>query len=173
METVTDFIFWAPKSLQMLTAAMKLKDLLLGKKSYEQPRQHIKKERHHLTDKGPHSQSYGFSSSHLWLWELDHKESWEPKNWCFQTVVLEKTLGSPLDSKEIKQVNKGNQPWIVIGRTGAEAPILKLPDSKRRLWKRPWWWERLRAGGERGNREWDGWMASLTQCTWVWANSRR
>ena len=79
-------------------------------KSYDQPRQHIKKERHYFADKGPSSQSYGFSSSHVWMWEVDHKESWAPKNWCFWTVVLEKTLESPLDCKEIKPVHsKGNQ----------------------------------------------------------------
>ena len=101
------------------------------KESYDQPRQHIKKQRHHFVNKGPSSQSYGFSSSHLWMWVLDHKEGWAPKNWCFRTVVLEKTLESPLDCKEIKPVHaKGNQPWIVIGRTEAEAPILWPPDAK-------------------------------------------
>ena len=101
------------------------------KKSYDQPRQHTKNQRHHSADKGPHSQSYGSSSSRVWMWELDHKESWEPKNWCFRNVVLEKTLESPLDNKEIKPVNpKGNQPWIFIGRTDAKAPILWPPDVK-------------------------------------------
>ena len=80
---------------------------------------------------GLSSQSYGFSTSHVWMWELDYKESWAPKNWCFWTVVLEKTLESPLDSKEIQPVNpKGNQPWIFIGRTDAEAPVLWPPDAK-------------------------------------------
>ena len=90
------------------------------------PRQHIKKQRYYFAKKGPSSQSCGSSSSHVWMWELDHKESWVPKKWCFQIVVLEKTVESPLDSK-IKPVNpKGNQPWIFIGRTDAEAeaPIL-------------------------------------------------
>ena len=89
--------------------------------------------RHHFSDKGLYSQSYGFSNSHVWMWELDCKESWTPKNWCFWTVVLEKTLESPLDYKEIQPVNpKGNQPWIFIGRTDAEAetPILWPPDVK-------------------------------------------
>ena len=88
------------------------------------------KQRHHFADKGPSSQSYGFSSSHVWLWEVDHKENWAPKNWCFWTVVLRKTLESPLDCKAIKPVNpKGNQPWIFIGSTDAEAeaPILWPP----------------------------------------------
>ena len=93
--------FWAPKSLQIMTTAMKLKDTCSWKKSYDQPRQHIKKQGHYFVNKGPNSQSYGFSSSHVWMWDLDHKESWGPKNWCFWTVVLEKTLESPLDCKEI------------------------------------------------------------------------
>ena len=95
------------------------------KKIYDKPRQHIKNQRYHFADKGPYSQSYDFSSSYVQMWALDHKESWAPKNWCFQTVVLEKTLKSPLDSKEIKLVNnKGNQPLIVIGKTDAKAPII-------------------------------------------------
>ena len=103
----------APKSLQMVTAAMKLKDACPWKKIYDKPRQCIKKQRHHFAKKGPCSQSYGFSRSHEWIWELDHKEGWTLKNWRFWTVVLEKTLESPLDCKEIKLVNpKGNQPWI-------------------------------------------------------------
>ena len=92
-----------------------------------------KKRRHYFANKGPYNQSYGFSSSHLQIWELDHKEGWVPKNWCFGTVVLEKTLESPLDCKEIKPVNpKGNQSWIFTGRTDAEAeaPILWPPDGK-------------------------------------------
>ena len=103
------------------------------KKSYDQPRQHIKKQRHYLADKGPSSQSYGFSSSHVWMWELDCEEGWAPKNWCSRTVVLERTLESPLDCKEIKPVNpKGDQSWVFIGRTDAEAeaPILWPLDAK-------------------------------------------
>ena len=115
-----------------------------------------------------------FSNGHVWMWELDHKAIWVLKNWCFWTVVLEKTLESPLDCKEINPVNpKGNQSWIFIGRTDAEAeaPILWLPDVVFSPWKRPWCWERLKAG-EGNDREWDGWMASLTRWTWVWASSR-
>ena len=103
------------------------------KKSYDKPRQHIKKQRHYFANKGLCSQSYGFSSSHVWMWELDYKESWAPKNWCFWTVVLEKTLESPLESKEIKTVNlKGNQSRILFRRTDAEAeaPILWPLDVK-------------------------------------------
>ena len=107
--------------------------LSLWKKSYDKPRQHTKKQRHYFTDKGLSSQSYDCFSSHVWMWELDHKESGVLKNWCFWTVVLEKTLESPLDCKEIQPVNpKANESWIFIGRTDAEAeaPILWLPDAK-------------------------------------------
>ena len=102
-------------------------------KSYDKPRQHNRKQRHYFTNKGLSSQSYGFSNSHGWMWELDDKASWVPKNWCFWTMVLEKTLESPLGWKEIQPVNpKGNQSWIYIGRTDAEAETLKLwpPDVK-------------------------------------------
>ena len=101
-------------------------------KSYDKHRQHIKKQRHYFANKGPSSQGYGFSSGHVWMWDLDYKESWVPKNWCFWTVVLEKTFESPIDSKEIQPVHpKGNQSWIFIGRTNAEAetPVLWLPDG--------------------------------------------
>ena len=101
------------------------------KKSYDKPRQCIKKQRHHFANKGLYSQCYGFSSSHVWMWELNHNEGWAPKNWYFQTVVLEKPLKCSLDCKEIKPINpKGNQPWIFTGRTDAEAeaPILWPPD---------------------------------------------
>ena len=104
--------------------------LLPWKKSYDQSRQHTKKQRHYFTEKGPSRQSYGFSRSHVWMWELDCKESWALKNWCFGTVVLEKTLEGPLNCKEIKPVSpKGNQSWMFIGRTDGEAetPILWLP----------------------------------------------
>ena len=124
---------WAPKSLQTVTAAMILKDARSWKKSYDQPRQYIEKQRHCFADKGLYSQCYGFSSSHVWIRELDHKEGWASKNWCFQIVVLDKTLESPLDCKEIQPVNpKGNQSWTFIRRTDAEAEalILWLPDVK-------------------------------------------
>ena len=93
-------VLWTPKSLQIVTAAMKLSTHAPLKKGYDQPRQCMKKQRHYFANKGPYSQSYDFSSSHVWIWELDHKEGWAPKNWCFWTVVLEKTLESPLDCKE-------------------------------------------------------------------------
>ena len=121
---------WAPKSLWTVAIVMKRKNTYsLG--SYDKPRQHIKKQRHHFF---PYGQSYGFSSSHAWIWELDLKEGWAQKNWCFQTVVLKKTFESPLSSKKISPVSpKGNQPWIFTERTDseAEAPILWPPDVKR------------------------------------------
>ena len=129
------------------------------KRSYDQPRQHIKKQRHYFVDKVSFSQSYDFSSSHIWMWELNYKECWALKNWCFWTVVLEKTLESPLDCKEIQPVNpKGNQSWIFVGRTDSEfeAPLLgqlmrrtdllektlmlgKIEGRRRRGWQRMRW----------------------------------
>ena len=113
--------------------------------------------------------------SHGWMWELDCKESWVPKNWCFGTVLLEKTLESPLESKEIQPVHpEGNQSWIFIGRTDAEAETpntLATWCKELTHWKRPWCWERLKAGGEGDDRGWDGWMASPTRWTWVWVKS--
>ena len=150
------------------------KTLAPWKKSYDQPRQHVKKQRHYFANKDSSNQGYGFFSSLVWMWELDYKESWVPKNWCFWTVVLKKTLESPLDCKEIQPVHpKGNQSWIFIGRTDAEAktPMLWPPDVKNWLiWKDPDagkdWMQ------EKGTTGWDGWMASPTQWTWVWASSR-
>ena len=156
METVRNFIFLGSKTSHDGDCSHDIMTLASWKKSYDQPRKHIKKHRHYFVNKGPSNQSYGFSSSHVWMWELNYKGSCVLKNWCFWTVVLEKTLESPLVNKEIKPVNpKGNQTWIFIGRTDAEAetPI---------LWKRPWCWWRLKAGGEGDDREWDDWMASLT-----------
>ena len=104
------------------------------KKSYDEPRQNFKKQRHYFADKGPSSQSYGFSSSHVWMWELEYKESWALKNWCFWTVVLEKTLEILLDCKELQPVYpKGNPSGIFIGRTDpeAETPMLRSRDMKK------------------------------------------
>ena len=120
------------------------------------------------------SYGYGLPSEHIQLWELDCKESRKPKDWCLQTVVLEKTPESPLDSKEIKPVNlKGDQPWIITGRTGAEAEasVFWSFDAWREQmthWKSPWGWKRLRAEGEESVRGWDGWTASLMQWTQTW-----
>ena len=118
---------------QLVTAAMKLKDACSLEESYDQLRQHIKKQRHYFANKAPSSQSYGFSDNHVWMWELDYKESWAPKNGCFWTVVLEKTLESPLACKEIQSVHsKGDPSWVFIGRTDAKAetPILWPPHVK-------------------------------------------
>ena len=120
----------------MVNYSHEIKTLAPWKKSCEKPRQHIKKQRHYFLDKGPYSHSYGFSSNHVWMWELDHKVSWVLRNWCFWTVVLEKTPENPSDCKEIQSVHpKGNQSWIFIGRTDAEAetPILWPPDVKKWL----------------------------------------
>ena len=125
----------------MVTATMKLKDASSLEEIYDQPRQLIKKQRHYFANKGPYSQSYSFSSSHVWMWELDYKESWMPNNWCFWAEVLKKNLESPLDSKEVKAINpNGNQPWILIAKTDAEAetPILWPSDAKSWvIWKDP------------------------------------
>ena len=130
-------LFWgAPKSLKMITAVMKLKDACSlkekEKKNYDKVRQHIKKQRHYFANKGPSSQGFGFSSGHVWMWDLDHKKGWALKNWCFWTVVLEKTLESPLNCKEIKPVSsKGNQSWILEGLMLK----LKLQSSGHLMWK--------------------------------------
>ena len=139
------------------------------KKSYNKPRQHIKKQRHYFANKGLSSQGNGFSSGHVWMWELNCKESWALKYWCFGTVVFEKTLESPLDHKEIQPVHpKGDQSWVFIGMTDAEAETADLwpPDAKRGLiWKDPdagkdWWQE------EKGTTEdemvgWHHWLNGL------------
>ena len=136
--------------------------LLLRRKAMANLDQHIKKQRHYFHNKGLSNQGYGFSNSHVWMWELDYKESWAQKNWCFWTVVLAKTLESPLDCKEIQPVHpKGDQSWVFIATWCEEVTHLK----------RPWCWKRLKAGGEGDARGWDGWMASLTPWTWVWVNS--
>ena len=134
MKTVTDFIFLGSKIIVDSDFSHEIERcLLLGRKAVIKPDSILKKQRHHFANKGPYSQSDGFSNSHVWMWELDHKEGWALKKWWLQNVVLEKTPESPLDSKEIKPVNsKGNQPQIFTRRTDgeAEAPILWLPDVK-------------------------------------------
>ena len=136
------------------------------KESYDQPRQHIKKQRYYFANKGPSSQSYGFSSSHVWMWDMEYIESWALKNWCFWTVVLEKTFESPLDCKEIQPVHpKGNCSWIFIGSTYAEAetPILWPPDANNWLiWKDPdaWkdWRQEEKGTTEDEMAEWHHWV---------------
>ena len=132
---------------------------------------HIKKQRYYFADKAPYSQSYGFSSSHVWMWELDHKESWALKNWCSWTVMLEKTPESPLDYEEIQPVNlKGNQSWIFIGRTDAEAdaPIPWPPDAKNWFIRKDPDAEKEWRQEEKGTTE-----DEMVGWTWVWASSGR
>ena len=128
-----------------------------------------------FANKGPSSQSYGFSRSHVWMWELNYKESWAPKNWCLWTVVLEKTLRVPWTAR------RSNQSILkeISAEYSLEGLMLKLKlQYSGHLMRRAdslektWCWERLKAGGEGDNREWDGWMASLPRWTWVWVSSR-
>ena len=141
------------------------------KESYDKPRQSIKKQRRYFANKDPSSQSDGFSNDCVWMWELGHKEGWMLKNWYFRIVVLEKTLESPLDSKEIKPVNiKGNQPWIFIGRIDAEAeaPVLWPPDVKNWLTGKT-----LMQGKEKGRQRMK-WLESIIDSMGMnWANSGR
>ena len=135
------------------------------KKSYGHPRQHIKKQRHYSADKHLYSQSYGFSSSHEWMWGLDYKENWAPKSWWFWTMFWRRLV----ECKEIHPVNpKQNLSWIFIGRTNSLATWCEELSH----WIRPWCWERFKAGGEGDDRGWDIWTASPSQWTWVWASSR-
>ena len=143
------------------------------KKSYDKPRQHIKKQRHHLTGKDPYSQSYGFSSSHAWMWKLDHKESWAWRIDAFELWCWRRFLRVPWTARRSNQsikrkstLNSHWKDWCCRWSdntlpTWCEEPI---------HWKRPWCWERLKTGGEGDDRGWDGWMF---QWTWVWANSTR
>ena len=151
--------------------------LLLGRKAMKNLDSILKSRNTTLLTKVCIVKAMFFSISHVWMWELDQKEGWAPKNWCFWTVVLEKTLESPLDSKEIKPVHPTRKSVLNILwkdwcwnwsfntlATGCEGLT---------YWQRSWCWERWRAGGEEGDRRWDGWMAFLGQWTWVWANSRK
>ena len=170
---MTDFILEGSKITADGDCSHK-KTLAPWKKSYDQPRQLIKKQRHYFANKVMSGQSYGFSGSHVWMWELDYKESWALKNWCFLTVVLEKALESPLDCKEIQPVHpQGDQSWVFIGRTdaGAETPILWPPHSRSWLigkdpdaWK-DWGQE------EKGMTE-DEMVGWHHRRIWVWVDSR-
>ena len=142
------------------------------KKNYEQTRQHIKKQRHYFANKGPSSQGYGFSSSHVWMWQLDYKEGWVPKNWCFQTVVWRRHLRVPQIAKRSNQsilkksvLNVQWKDWCWSWNSNTLATWCKELTH----WKRPWCWEKLMEG-EGDDRGWDGWMSSLTGWTWVWVN---
>ena len=189
METVTDFIFLGPKITVDGDCSHSIKRwLLLGRKSMINLDSILKsrditlptQSTQRLSTQGLSTQSCGFSCSHVWMWEFGHKESWAPNNWCFWTVMLEKTLESSLDCKEIQPVHpKGDQSWIYIGRTNVEAEtstlwnfnILATWCEDLTHWTRSWCWERLKAEGEGDDRRWDGWMASPTWWTRVWAGS--
>ena len=175
METVADFIFLGSKITADADCSHEIKrHLLLGRKVMTIIYSILK--RRDITLPTKVHLGYGFSCCHVWMWELDYKESWAQKNWCFWTVVLEKTLESSLDCKEIQPVHPiGNQSWVFIGRTDVEA---ERNSNTLATWceelthlKRPWWWERLRAGGEGDGRGWDGWMASPTRWTWILMDS--
>ena len=153
-----------------MTAAMKFP----WNKSYDQPRQHIKKQRRYFANKGPSSQGYGFSSSHVWMWELDCKGSWVPKNCCFWTVVLEDSWESRRlqcdPTSQFYRKSVLNIHWKVWCWSWSSNTLATWCEELTH-WKRPWCWERLKAGGQGDNRGWDGWMSSLTRWTWVWARS--
>ena len=174
METVTNFIFLGSKITADCDCSHGIKrHLLLGRKAMTILDSVLKTETH-FADKVLYNQSSGFSSSHAQMWELDHKEDWVPKNWHFWTMDLKKTLGSPLDSKEIQPVNpKENQLWIFIRRTDFEAETLILwpPDVINWLIWRSLMLGKIEGRKKRGKKGWDGWMASPTQWTWVRVNS--
>ena len=146
------------------------------KKSCDQPRQHIKKQRYYFANTGPSSQSYGFSSGHVWMWKLDYKESWVPKNWCFWTVVLEKTLESPLDWKEINEsILKEISPEYSLEGLMLK---LKLQSFGHLMWRtdsleNTLMLGKIEGGRRRDDRGWGDWMASPTWWTWVCTSSRR
>ena len=153
------------------------KTLTPWKESYDQPRQHIKK--HYFANKGPSSQGYGFSSGYVWMWELDYKESWALKNWCFWTVVfcwieLRRLLRVPWTARRSNQsILKAISPEYSLEGLMLKLKLHTLATWCKELthWKRPWCWERLKVGEEGDDRGWDYWMASRTQWTWVWVNS--
>ena len=167
---------WTAKPLQMVTAAMKLKDTCSWKKSYDKPRQHNKKQKYHFADADLCSQSYGFSSSHVQMWELNQVQMWELEHWrigAFELWDWRRLLRFPWTVRRSNQsILKEINPdiywtgWCWSWSSNTLATWCKEPTH----WNRLWCWEILRAGGEEGYTWWDGWMASLTQWTWVWAN---
>ena len=175
VETVRDFNFLGSRITADGDCSHEIKrHLLLGRKAMTNPDSILKSRDITLPTKVHLVKAMLSSSSHVWMWDLYYKESWVPKNWYFWTVMLEKSLESSFDWKEIQPVHpKGNQSWIFTGTTDAKAetPILSPPDVKNWHWKRPWCWERLKVGREGDDREWDGWMASPTWRTWVWVGS--
>ena len=174
MEIVSLFS-WAPKSVQKVTATMKLKDASSLEEKLYKPTQHVKKQRHYFANKCLSSQSFAFSISHVCMWQLDHKESWVPKNWCFFLLWCWRRLWRVLWTTK-----RSNQSFLkeISSKYSLERwcwswnSNIQPPDAKNwPIGKEPWYWERLKAGGERDNIGWDGWMASLTRWTWVWASS--
>ena len=151
------------------------KTLAPWKKSYGKTRQHIKKQRFYFANKGPYGQSYSFSSSHVWMWELDKKKGWALKNWYLQTVLLEKIVENPCTARRSNQsILKEINPEYSLEELTMELKLQyfgHLVESANSLGKEPWCWERLKTGGEGDDRGWYCWMASPTQWTWIWANS--
>ena len=144
------------------------------KESYDQPRQHIQKQRYYFANKGPSSQGYGFSSSRAWEWELDCEESWVPKNWCFWTVVLEKTFETPLNCKEIQPAHpRGDQSGCSLEGLMLKLKLQYFGHQMRRAdsLEKTLMLGKIEGGRRRGDRGMDGWMASSTRWTWVWVNS--
>ena len=174
METVTDY-FWGLQNHCRWWLQHEIKrHLLLGRIAMTNRDSILKEQRHHFANKGPSSQSYGFSSGHVWMWGLDHKESGVLKNWCFWPMLLEKTLESPLDTRNSNQsILKEISP-----ESSLEGLMLKLElqyfghlTRRTESFEKTPSWKRLKAGGEGDDRGWDGWMVSLTQRTWIWASS--
>ena len=172
--TVRDFIFWGSKITADGDCSHEIKrHMILGRKAMTNLDSILKSRDITLPTKVRLVK--GFSSSHAWMWESDYKESWALKNWCFWTMVLAKTLESPLDCKEIQPVHPGgksilNIHWKDWCWSWNSNTLATWCEELTHL-KRPWWWKRLKVGGEGDDRGWDGWMASLTQQTWVWVNS--
>ena len=175
METVTGFILGDSKITADGDCSHEIKRYLLLGRKVTTNLDSILKSRHYFANKGPSSQSYDFSSSHVWMWELNYKESWALKNWCFWTVCWRRLLRIPWTARRSNQsIPKKISPeyhwkdWCWSWNSNTLATWCKELTH----WKRPWCWERLRVGGEGDDRGWDGWMASPTQWTWVWVNSR-
>ena len=144
------------------------------KKNYDQPRKHVKEQRHYFANKGLSSQRYGFSSGHVWIWELDSKESWTLKNdtfelWCFRRLLRVPWTAGRSNQSILKEISPGCslEDWC----WGRNSNTLATWCEELIYWKRPWCWERLKAWGKGNDRGWDSWMASLTQWTWVWVGS--
>ena len=174
VETVADFFEGLQSYCRCWLQPWNWKTVTPWKESYDQPRQQTKKQRHYFANKGPSSHSYGFPCSHVWMWELDCKESWALKNWCFWTVVLEKILRVPWTARRsnqsiLKEISPECSLWDWCWSWNSNT-LATWWEELTHL-KRPWCWERLRAGGEGDSRGWGGWMASLTQWSWARLNS--